>query len=312
MNTIKYMQFKEGDQSKFLHSVKNKSFMYWNELATFLGVQKSMIPFYLSEKCKLPHTSFVRLVEKSEIDCAEFSFDIVSTTTHGTGQVPNTCDNDLAWFIGILLGDGHISRCNYQVIVAFHGTLELSYMTKVNALIGRLFQKTVHERKSNSQKAVHLVLNSKAVVEFLTTFGIPAGNRINNPLNKIPETIFNNPELLKHCIRGIFDSEGGLHPRHHKAARIYISNSSPALLESIYSALLKLGYHVQLKSTCVRLGRTSDIIRFFEEIQPQNDYKLIKYNAWRKSGRVPSTSEVERYLINERKSEVSYGSGLVV
>ncbi|MBS3139357.1 hypothetical protein J4207_06685 [Candidatus Woesearchaeota archaeon] len=313
MNTIKYLQFEKGHQTLFLRTVKNASFSTWNKFAEFFNVNRSMVFLYLSEKSKLPYKSYLRLLRKSNIDPKPFCFRIISSNDYGVAEIPTTYTDDLAWFVGILLGDGHIDDYNYQVTIAFHSVLESSYLKKVKALIERLFKKGVSENTSKRSKASYLRLNSKIVVDFLATeCGIPTGKRIRTSNNRIPEVILNNPSLLRSCICGIFDSEGGLHSRHHKAARICIYNKCPVLLESVQSALLKLGYHVQLKVNCVKLGRTSEIIRFFEEIKPQNNYKLIKYNEWRKSGRVPSTAEVERYLIGEHKVEASYGSVSVV
>jgi len=294
---ITFIIFKPGDQRKFLYKVKEAVHFPWREIMANCQISRTMFYNYLREEYPIREDIFLQLCALAKLDPKALTFTKKLANLQYDYTIPSKHDSDLAQFIGIILGDGHIGKMGKQIYISFHSELEQSYANKVRILIKRLFNKNAAESLFAGKKAMQLVFNSKGIVEFLTQeIGLPSGRRIFTPKNKIPQFIFEKRELLNSCIRGLFDSEGGFHQRHHNAARIYIYNKCPVLLKSIFNALTELGYHTQLKWNCVKLGRAAEITRFFNEIKPQNDYKVIKYVTWLKEGRFVSIKEIMERL----------------
>lgn len=198
-----------------------------------------------------------------------------------------------AELVGILLGDGHLSKYKFQIVITLNSDLEKEYVTFIYALLKDLFKIEPKIRFFRNKKAIQIGLNSKIIFNLLNRdVGIPSCRRKTKPNNKIPDYIFNNKKLLKACIRGLFDTEGSLSIRHHKAIRLSIFNNSPFLLKSIYVGLKNLGFNAILKTRSVRLNRTSEIIRFFKEIGSNNPYKKKRYELWYKTGKLDNVHTV--------------------
>lgn len=68
------MEFPEGKQTEFLRKVKYSLSLTWINIAKILGVNRSMIYFYLDENSRLPYNSFIKLCEIANLNPAEFSY----------------------------------------------------------------------------------------------------------------------------------------------------------------------------------------------------------------------------------------------
>jgi len=291
-----FLMFPPGKQREFLILVKETLSCPWKKIIAQSGVSRAMFFNYLNETAQLRENVFLSLCGLANVSSGCYVYEKRNVHIQPECILPSQADPQLAQFIGIVLGDGHIDDHNWQIFVTFHGTLEKDYAIGVKSLMRQLFHKEPHQRNMRHSNAIQLRIDSKRAVQFLMSLGIPAGRRTGNPSNKIPSFVLDKEELLKARVRGLFDSEAGFSHRHHHAVRISIYNKCPVLLPSIRDALVKLGYHVQLKHNCVRLGRTSEVISFFETVLPENMYKLLKYRSWRKTGRVPSTADMQSFL----------------
>jgi len=93
-----------------------------------------MIFLYLKEKCKLPKKSFDKIVKISNVNLANFSYEIAPYMKQGEAKIPKKLDSELAEFIGIMLGDGNIYRRNYQITITsgvIDGNYILDYIPKL-------------------------------------------------------------------------------------------------------------------------------------------------------------------------------------
>ena len=88
MYNKQFVKFNDGDQKQFLNKVKERGFNSWEDVANFLGVNRSMVFFYLSEKSKLPYDSLIILADKANIDRSKLSFEIKSLPYYGKGKIP--------------------------------------------------------------------------------------------------------------------------------------------------------------------------------------------------------------------------------
>jgi len=293
-NKVDYVKFPKGKQTKFLRKVKSNLSLTWIRLAKIMGVGRSMMYFYLNECCKMPYTPFNRLCKLANLNQNKFEFEITSLISKGKAKIPDKITPKLAEFIGILLGDGHISPFKYQICISLDSVLDKRYTGEVvkNYFIS-LFGKEPLIYYSKTARNIKCFIYSKEVHDFLTTkIGLPNGKKKYNINNRIPEILFNDKVLLRSTIRGLFDTEGGFYQHNKTSPRLYIYNTSNPLLNSLYSALRQLGYKAIMKKSCIKICKKKEIRKFFNEIGSNNPQKQLKYQIWLKEGKVPNNDRI--------------------
>ena len=146
--------------------------------------------------------------------------------------------------------------------------------------------------------------NSKKVCDYLI-------NRIglNFPKNNcyIPNNILNKSILLKSCIRGLFDTDGGLHKHHKYSTQLQFTNKSLPLIKSLRFGLIKLGYkpsniginHLEFNTFQLYLFNR-DVKKYFREIGSNNPKNNIKFEEWINKGMMPSNSEIFGKTVNKK------------
>jgi hypothetical protein len=289
-----YIKFSKGEQEKFLRKVKINSSLTWIEIAKILKVNRSMIYLYLNESCKLPYISFIKLCKQANLNSDLFQFEIILKPEKGSIKIPNKITPKLAGFIGIILGDGHISKLKYEISVTLDSVLDKKYIDKiVKTYFFDLFKKEPSIYYSKSNKGVKCFIYSKKLFYFLTNeIGLPSGNKKYNKNNIMPKIFFKNKILLKRVIRGLFDTEGGFYQHNKTSPRIYIYNTSKPLLDSLDRALKQLGYKSILKKNTIKICKKEEIKRFFKEIGTKDYQKKLKYQIWLKEGKVPKKNRI--------------------
>ena len=282
--------FSKGMQNRFLRDSKTKLNCTWNKIIGLAQISRAMFYNYLSEQNKLTYDVFNRLIKASKINASAYSFE-TKIYEQNKGRIPAKNSLKFAEFIGIILGDGHLSKYKFQVVVTLNRRLELAYLHKLEQLFTYLFQLKPKIRFLKNKNAAQIYFYSKEIHSFLNnTIGLPAEKRTNKPNNIIPAYFFKSTKLLSAGLRGLFDTEGSLSIRHHNAIRLSIYNNSSYLRASIFQALLFLGYNPIQKYRSIRLNRTSEIIKFFNEIGSNNHYKLQRYLIWRRTNKLPNVN----------------------
>src|SRR3989338_1819639 len=204
-----------------------------------------------------------------------------------------------AELVGIILGDGHLNPLTYGVVITC-GRIDWGYIhTHIPNLIEAIFLKKPKFSYLNySGFAIQCILYSKDAFSYLKkTFNIPSGKRKNM---KIPERFFKDERLLKLCIRGMIDTDGGVYRHHVTSIQIVFYNSDLVLINSLKKALNKLGYHPKL--TREKRGRfhldlfTEDSKKYYKEIGFSNPKNNIKFKQWLKNKRVPNNSEIKNEI----------------
>lgn len=289
---INYLKFEKGQQTKFLRIVKNKCFNSWDDLANYLGVNRSMVFFYLSEKSKFSYFNFNKLIKISKLNPNDFSFEIIQL--YDKVKIPEKYTPELAEFLGIMLGDGCVYRVNSQITISC-GEIDRPYILEyIPDLVEKLFSKKVSFRKM-TEGGLDCRFASREVCCYLSNefdFKSPRGEC------EIPPKFFMNNNLLRACIRGLFDTDGGLHRHHKNSAQLSFTNKSRNLIKSLALALEKLGYNPRITINHKRRNILTlylfsyDVKKYFEEIGSSNLKNQIKFEKWIKEGIVPLNREL--------------------
>jgi intein/homing endonuclease len=207
--------------------------------------------------------------------------------------------NDLAELVGIILGDGsfYIDSQHHQLDVSFNSINEKDYFTFVKKLLEKIIHKKIYKKIDGKANCIHLRLNRKKDVLALLKFSlIVPGNKIRNCVT-IPSWIIRNETYLKHCIRGLIDTDGSVYrmsQRDYKLIRIEFKNVNKKLLFDARNSLILLGFHPSkiILNKEFFISRQDEVNKYEEEIGFNN----IK-NKKRFMRIAPSSSGQENLLI---------------
>lgn len=119
---------------------------------------------------------------------------------------------DLAELVGILLGDGGLTK--KQVRVTLNATTDAKYAHFVDRLMKKIFGENPYTHKRKSGNALDLILSGMCYVEELEKVGLKRGNKVVNQVS-IPDWIFRNKDYARACLRGLVDTDGGVYFHNH-------------------------------------------------------------------------------------------------
>lgn len=150
-----------------------------------------------------------------------------------------------AELVGILLGDGAIS--NYQVRVTLDRNVDREYSIFVRNLMQDVLGERPSLRERSEDNTIVLTISGAGLVEVLEQAGLKRGNKIVHQVD-FPKWIRSKRSYKIACVRGLFDTDGGLYV-HHKAKKNYLgwcfSSCSKPLLKSVMNTLLSLKFNVK-------------------------------------------------------------------
>jgi len=235
--------------------------------------------------------NFKRLCKLAGLDVAELRPSYIQVHNEPRSVVlPTELDGRLSELLGVIAGDGHVSRLKYQVHICGHKQLDRAYIVgHVAPLVTSLFRTTPFIRTNKA--TVYCRFYSKPVVLFFgRVFKIPIGKKKGRL--RIPQQIRQNQEFLTHYLRGLFDTDGSIYRHHQSGLALDITSASPDFRADVVSALIVLGFHPKHNGKNVQLYRQSEIKRFFEVVKPANEKHLIKYWAHNRLGYLPKAQEI--------------------
>ncbi len=190
---------------------------------------------------------------------------------------------ELAEFIGIMLGDGGVSK--YQVVVTLHHTDDSEYASYVVSLITKLFKLAPSIYHFPEKSVNNIVVSRKGMVEYVHALGLPIGNKVKQQFD-IPEWITSDRNYSIACLRGLVDTDGCVftHKYRVKGAwyaykKLSFTSASEPLRQSVYGLLQKLEFHPRIAGEDVRLDRVEDMKRYFKLIGSHNPKHLRRYES---------------------------------
>ncbi|MBU0759252.1 MAG: hypothetical protein KKA34_02680 [Candidatus Omnitrophica bacterium] len=190
-------------------------------------------------------------------------------------------------FIGIVLGDGSINM--NQVKITLNSKTDKKYAVYVRKIIKRLFSLNPHLRETE-KNTLEIVIYSRNLVDFLIKYGLKAGDKVFNQIDA-PKWIFYNKGLIKACLRGLIDTDGGVYFHNHKTKGIrcrniglcFTNHSSP-LLNSVYRMLLDLGISAKTdKKRHVSFYGVTEITKYLSKVGSSNPKHIARFKLYRES-----------------------------
>lgn len=199
---------------------------------------------------------------------------------------------NLSELVGILIGDGNISR--YQTRVSLDIIKDIEYADFVKNLFETLFKTRASLFRNEKKSTIDVIVSSKSLTEFLINLGLPQGNKIKQQID-IPDWIKKDNSYKKACLRGIFDTDGSVYLDKHfykgkeyKSMNIDFTSASKPLLRSIRKVLVDIGFTpTSSYYKSVKLRRKNEVISFFDVIGSSNIKHIRRYKKYQNYGGVP-------------------------
>ncbi len=123
-------------------------------------------------------------------------------------RLPAVLDEELAFFIGYLIGDGFVASREDDHRIGVSVAHNSYLMAEMPRLLERLFGVTVHRWQKRNDRSVTFVLDNRAVKEFLLLNGLTKpGSRE----ARVPRLIrLSPPNVVGAFLRGLFEADGSL------------------------------------------------------------------------------------------------------
>ncbi len=167
---------------------------------------------------------------------------------------------ELAEFIGIVLGDGYLSR---KSIVITLNSKEQRFAEHIINLTISLFglKATAY---SLSENCIQLKIYSKRLTELLVDFGMVRGDKVRNQV-AVPSALF---PYRKDVVRGLFDTDGSIYLKEGKYLNLSYTSYSKPLLLYFHGFCVENDIRCTLKNRDVLIQSKGSVGRFIELIDP--------------------------------------------
>ena len=186
--------------------------------------------------------------------------------------VPKHYTSDLAEFIGILLGDGHLSPTQVTITL---GTKENTYAKYVIKLTEKIFGIKPKLIFSKSGYAI-IYFGSTLTVRWLLSMGL-AFNKVLSQVD-VPKWCFAKTIFMISLLRGLVDTDGSIYKLRSGGLQISLCNRSRLLLKSAHKIFLNLGFTPsKIGDKNIYLTRKENIDRYVKEIGFSNPKHLKRY-----------------------------------
>ncbi|PIP86977.1 hypothetical protein COW81_02595 [Candidatus Campbellbacteria bacterium CG22_combo_CG10-13_8_21_14_all_36_13] len=148
----------------------------------------------------------------------------------------------LAEFIGVVLGDGSISK--NQIVIYLHKDDDREYGKFVSSLTKELFKIPVGIYQHKTSNNTNYIISRIGLVNYFTEhLGMSIGNKVKQQVD-IPVWIKCNPKYARACVRGLIDTDGCFFIHQYNVGGkkysynkiLYTSRSKP-LLNSVFEIL---------------------------------------------------------------------------
>ena len=200
INFLKNNNYLQGDKVRKIFDLYN-GYGKNKETAEILGIKQRRLED-LKYRKSVPVKIIKKLIEGKE-DLIEGDFNLM-----GKGKIPFRFNSEIAYLIGLIIGDGHL-RYTYKNkhVTTIHFTNDdkkvvEKYKKNMNDVFG------IKDIKYDGKYGYYF--SSSIIGTLLHKLGIPYSDKSHNAI--IPNYVLNLPdEMLKEFIKGLFDSDGEVH-----------------------------------------------------------------------------------------------------
>lgn len=190
--------------------------------------------------------------------------------------------NDFAYLIGVVAGDGHITRKGYQIAIAF-GKNEPEYIKMVRKLIRRELGKK--PLTIELKRGFAVFIESKIIhTFFVKVLGMSPGKRADS---SVPDVIRMDDDLMRCFIAGFFDTDGSIFTKKgRKTPYVNMAQKYPGILNEISGFLednsIKCFKEINKRTGVhtISIYKKSSVFKFCKLIKSRHHNKLERMNRF--------------------------------
>lgn len=193
---------------------------------------------------------------------------------------PKHKDSDLAEFVGIMLGDGSLTK--FQASITLNSEADKDYIKYVYSLILKLFDDKPTLIKKKDCRAIDLRLSGIKLVKYLIRIGLKVGNKVKQQVD-VPIWVKSSQDFSIACLRGLMDTDGcivkSVHTYKTKKFTYFnpcFANRSKPLLNFVSYTLNDLGLHPSIAGERIWLYNKAEVQKYFELVG-SNNFRLTKF-----------------------------------
>lgn len=288
------------DAGRLFQCAKDASGWSWKDMGTRFGVHPNVVRQKWSKaKTTIPYTVYQQLV-KLVPDLHLGSLVIKESDWYQKQQKERIWHTqrihemaEFAELYGIMLGDGCIYSTGKTICISGNASLDDLYLREY---VARLFQFLFGCVVSfySSENNLRMVIREIEVCQTFLDAGFPLGTK-KQGLTVIPASFFTHKKLLESCLRGLFDTDGGVFHHPHSEVMMSFTSKIPSLLHSAQCACNQLG--LKFGSTATDLQAYGDTaVRLFSRIGSSNPRNYVRMLHYIRGGQVPSPEKLAKLL----------------
>lgn len=194
--------------------------------------------------------------------------------------------DDLAEFVGILLGDGSIWK--NQWTITLNSEVDKVYSKFVYYLIKRIFRFTPSVYKRKDSQALVICGSGKKSIDYFLSIGLKIGNKVKQQVG-VPKWILKNRKYSLACLRGLMDTDGGIFLHNYRVGgksytykKICFSNRSLPILNFVCDVLRNHNFTPKLvakvENKKVWLYNKDEVEQYLRVVGTHNS-RLLKYQG---------------------------------
>lgn len=173
---------------------------------------------------------------------------------------------DLAELIGVVLGDGHLSKFpRTEELSVFSNSKNLGFIKRYSDLIALLFEKKpAIARHGNGCTRIRIYQRNIQV-----RLGVPYSPRGKLKL-QVPDWILRDETFIVRYLRGLYEAEGAYCVHLPTSTyKLFFSNKNTSLLKIVFVLMRKLGFHPHMNDGRydVQLSKKEEVLQALELLQ---------------------------------------------
>ncbi|TFG26195.1 MAG: hypothetical protein EU532_10440 [Promethearchaeota archaeon] len=189
---------------------------------------------------------------------------------------------DLAEFICIMCGDGHLSEDGQTVMFSLNPVDEVWYTKYTISMICDILGLTpedlyFHEIEDQNtlqiiirRQAIHYSILEKGKRERDNKNGLVLGDKIKNQIG-VPDFVFKNKRFIIRGLKGLYDTDGGITVNLGKRIVLNFENYSKTLLKDFHDMCKLIGINstLSLESFQVNISESKSVRKFIRLVNPE-------------------------------------------
>ena len=189
---------------------------------------------------------------------------------------------ELAEFIGIMLGDGGMTKHQLRITLNYKDDKE--YIKFVIKLIRKLFKVVPSIYLDIKNSVSDIAVSRRELIKFCERIGLKTGNKVKQQVD-VPDWIKKNKKFQISCLRGLVDTDGSIFIHRYRVngkwysyKKLDFSSQSKPLRKFVYKTMQDISLSPRFsQEKSVRLDSIRDMKEYFLIVGSHNQKHLRRY-----------------------------------